>query len=120
MIGRRLGPLGLRVMFMTPEDKTDADNLCYPAILYEKQRRPILTACMLGIEGAVRREGPPCRCAAVPVTLQQAEEDLGNDPAPDRAEPLAVRQDCRFAQDVDHRRTTVLLQKPNAASTCVT
>ena len=49
--------LGLRVMFMTPEDKTDADNLRYPAILYEKQRRPILTACMLGVEGAVRREG---------------------------------------------------------------
>ena len=45
------------VMFITLEDETGVANLVIWPSLYEKQRRPILTASMMGVEGRVQREG---------------------------------------------------------------
>ena len=45
------------VMFITIEDETGVANLIIWPTLYEKQRRLILTAIMMGIEGRVQREG---------------------------------------------------------------
>ena len=45
------------VMFITIEDETGVANLVIWPSLYEKQRRIILTAAMLGINGKVQREG---------------------------------------------------------------
>ena len=45
------------VMFITIEDETGVANLIIWPSLYEKQRRLILTASMMGIEGRVQREG---------------------------------------------------------------
>jgi error-prone DNA polymerase len=45
------------VMFITIEDETGVANLVIWPSLYEKQRRVILTANMLGVEGKVQREG---------------------------------------------------------------
>ncbi|MFM9975706.1 MAG: OB-fold nucleic acid binding domain-containing protein, partial [Beijerinckiaceae bacterium] len=45
------------VMFITIEDETGVANLVVWPSLYEKQRRIILTAAMLGINGKVQREG---------------------------------------------------------------
>src|SRR4051812_31842138 len=45
------------VMFITIEDETGTANLVIWPSLYEKQRRIILTAGMLGVQGRVQREG---------------------------------------------------------------
>jgi error-prone DNA polymerase len=45
------------VMFITLEDETGVANLVIWPTLYEKQRRLILTASMMGVEGRVQREG---------------------------------------------------------------
>ena len=45
------------VMFITLEDETGVANLVIWPSLYEKQRRLILTASMMGVEGRVHREG---------------------------------------------------------------
>ncbi len=45
------------VMFITLEDETGVANLVIWPALYEKQRRAILTASMLGVQGRVQREG---------------------------------------------------------------
>ena len=45
------------VMFITLEDETGVANLVIWPSLYEKQRRLILTASMIGVEGRVQREG---------------------------------------------------------------
>jgi len=45
------------VMFITLEDETGVANLVIWPSLYEKQRRLILTASMMGVEGRVQREG---------------------------------------------------------------
>lgn len=45
------------VMFITIEDETGVANLVIWPSLYEKQRRVILTASMLGVEGRIQREG---------------------------------------------------------------
>jgi error-prone DNA polymerase len=45
------------VMFITIEDETGVANLVIWPTLYEKQRRVILTASMLGVVGRVQREG---------------------------------------------------------------
>jgi len=45
------------VMFITIEDETGVANLVIWPSLYEKQRRVILGANMLGVEGFVQREG---------------------------------------------------------------
>jgi len=45
------------VMFITIEDETGAANLVIWPSLYEKQRRIILTANMIAVEGKVQREG---------------------------------------------------------------
>jgi error-prone DNA polymerase len=44
-------------MFISVEDETSVANLVVWPSLYEKQRRVILTASMLGIEGRIQREG---------------------------------------------------------------
>ena len=44
-------------MFITLEDETGVANLVIWPSLYEKQRRLILTASMIGVEGRVQREG---------------------------------------------------------------
>ena len=44
-------------MFITLEDETSVANLVIWPSLYEKQRRGILTASMIGVEGRVQREG---------------------------------------------------------------
>ncbi|WP_369062246.1 error-prone DNA polymerase [Caulobacter sp. 73W] len=45
------------VMFITIEDETGVANLVIWPTLYEKQRRIILTASMLGVDGRIQREG---------------------------------------------------------------
>ncbi len=45
------------VMFITLEDETGVANLVIWPSLYEKQRRLIFTASMMGVEGRVQREG---------------------------------------------------------------
>ena len=45
------------VMFITLEDETGVANLVIWPNLCEKQRRLILTASMIGVEGRVQREG---------------------------------------------------------------
>ena len=45
------------VMFITLEDETGVANLIIWPSLYEKQRRIVLTASMMGVEGRVQREG---------------------------------------------------------------
>ena len=45
------------VMFITLEDETGVANLVIWPSLYEKQRRLILTASMIGVEGRAQREG---------------------------------------------------------------
>jgi len=45
------------VMFITLEDEASVANLVIWPSLYEKQRRVILTASMIGVEGRVQREG---------------------------------------------------------------
>jgi len=45
------------VMFITLEGETSVANLVIWPSLYEKQRRLILTASMMGVEGRVQREG---------------------------------------------------------------
>lgn len=45
------------VMFITVEDETGVANLVIWPKLYERQRRIILTARMLGIDGRIQREG---------------------------------------------------------------
>ena len=45
------------VTFITIEDETGVANLVVWADLYERQRRVVLTANMLGVEGRVQREG---------------------------------------------------------------
>ena len=44
-------------MFITLEDETAIANLVIWPSLYEKQRRLILTASMMGVEGRIQREG---------------------------------------------------------------
>ena len=45
------------VMFITIEDETGVANVIVWPSLYEKQRRVVLIASMMGIEGRVQREG---------------------------------------------------------------
>jgi error-prone DNA polymerase len=45
------------VMFITVEDESGVTNLVVWPKLYEKSRRTILSASMLGIEGRIQREG---------------------------------------------------------------
>src|ERR1700744_1248621 len=45
------------VMFITIEDETGVANLVIWPSLYERQRRSILGAGMIGVEGRVQREG---------------------------------------------------------------
>jgi error-prone DNA polymerase len=45
------------VMFITIEDETGIANLIVWPSVYEKQRRIILSAGMLGVRGRVQREG---------------------------------------------------------------
>jgi hypothetical protein len=45
------------VMFITIEDESDTANLIIWPALYEQQRRLILTASMIGVDGRVQREG---------------------------------------------------------------
>jgi error-prone DNA polymerase len=45
------------VMFITIEDETGVANLVIWPKLYEKQRRIILTASLLGVDGRIQREG---------------------------------------------------------------
>ncbi len=45
------------VLFVTIEDETGIANLVIWPRLFEKQRRLILTAAMLGVEGRIQREG---------------------------------------------------------------
>ncbi|OJU11469.1 MAG: error-prone DNA polymerase [Caulobacterales bacterium 68-7] len=45
------------VMFITIEDETGVSNLVIWPKLYERQRRIILTASMLGVDGRIQREG---------------------------------------------------------------
>jgi error-prone DNA polymerase len=44
-------------MFITIEDETGVANLVIWPSLFEKQRRVILTAQMLAVQGRVQREG---------------------------------------------------------------
>ncbi|OYX00704.1 MAG: hypothetical protein B7Z12_15555, partial [Caulobacter vibrioides] len=45
------------VMFITIEDESGVANLVIWPTLYEKQRRVILGASLLGVDGRIQREG---------------------------------------------------------------
>ena len=44
-------------MFITIEDETGVANLVIWPSLYERQRRIILAAAMIGVQGRIQREG---------------------------------------------------------------
>jgi error-prone DNA polymerase len=56
------------VMFITIEDETGVANLVIWPSLYEKQRRVILTAGMMGVQGRVQREGEVVHLVAYKLT----------------------------------------------------
>ena len=77
--GRRLQTAGLvlvrqrpgsakGVMFITIEDETGIANLVIWPTLYEKQRRIILSASMMGVNGRIQREGEVVHLVAQQLT----------------------------------------------------
>jgi error-prone DNA polymerase len=61
------------VMFITIEDETGVANLVIWPSLYERQRRIILAASMIGVQGRVQREGEVVHLVAQQLTDLSAE-----------------------------------------------
>ena len=61
------------VMFITIEDETGVANLVIWPSLYERQRRIILAAGMIGVQGRVQREGDVVHLVANQLTDMSAE-----------------------------------------------
>ena len=57
MLVRQMPGSAKGVMFITIEDETGVANLVIWPSLFERQRRVILSAGMLGVEGQIQREG---------------------------------------------------------------
>ena len=67
------------VMFITIEDETGIANLVIWPNLYEKQRRVILSAGMLGVDGRIQREGDVVHLVAQQLTdLSESLASIGN------------------------------------------
>jgi error-prone DNA polymerase len=67
------------VMFITIEDETGIANLVIWPKLYEKQRRVILSAGMLGVDGRIQREGDVVHLVAQQLTdLSGSLASIGN------------------------------------------
>jgi error-prone DNA polymerase len=67
------------VMFITIEDETGIANLVIWPKLYEKQRRVILSAGMLGVDGRIQREGDVVHLVAQQLTdLSESLASIGN------------------------------------------
>jgi error-prone DNA polymerase len=67
------------VMFTTIEDETGIANLVIWPKLYEKQRRVILSAGMLGVDGRIQREGDVVHLVAQQLTdLSGSLASIGN------------------------------------------
>jgi error-prone DNA polymerase len=67
------------VMFITIEDETGIANLVIWPKLYEKQRRVILSAGMLGVNGRIQREGDVVHLVAQQLTdLSESLASIGN------------------------------------------
>jgi error-prone DNA polymerase len=71
------------VMFITIEDESGVANLVIWPTLYEKQRRVILGASLLGVDGRIQREGDVVHLVAYKVhdlgdLLQQVQERSGD------------------------------------------
>jgi len=67
------------VMFITIEDETGIANLVIWPKLYEKQRRIILSAGMLGVDGRIQREGDVVHLVAQQLTdLSGSLASIGN------------------------------------------
>ena len=65
-------------MFITIEDETGIANLVIWPKLYEKQRRIILSAGMLGVDGRIQREGEVVHLVAQQLTdLSEALASIG-------------------------------------------
>ena len=56
------------VMFITIEDETGVANLVIWPSLYQRQRRIILAAAMIGVQGRIQREGEVVHLVAVQLT----------------------------------------------------
>jgi error-prone DNA polymerase len=67
------------VMFTTIEDETGIANLVIWPKLYEKQRRVILSAGMLGVDGRIQRQGDVVHLVAQQLTdLSESLASIGN------------------------------------------
>jgi error-prone DNA polymerase len=67
------------VVFITIEDETGIANLVIWPNLYEKQRRVILSAGMLGVDGRIQREGDVVHLVAQQLTdLSESLASIGN------------------------------------------
>ena len=75
-----------RVMFITIEDETGVANLVIRPSLFEKQRRVILGAGMIAVEGVIQREGEVVHIVAH--RLADVSDMLANLGTRDRAFPL--------------------------------
>jgi error-prone DNA polymerase len=95
------------VMFMTIEDETGIANLVIWPKLFEKQRRVILSAGMLAVDGRIQREGDVVHLVArrladlSPVLASVGDRDLAFQPPhgrgdePLRASPALVPRNRR-------------------------
>ncbi len=88
------------VMFITIEDETGIANLVIWPTLYEKQRRTILGASMLGVDGRIQREGEVVHLIAYKVfDLTPQLSSLGQQDMPFRCPTAAAMK-----APEDHRR----------------
>jgi error-prone DNA polymerase len=74
------------VLFVTLEDETGIANLVIWSTLFEKQRRVVLGARMLGVDGRIQREGEVVHIVAS--RLHDLSEALASVGARDAALPL--------------------------------
>ena len=84
------------VMFITLEDETGLANLVIWPKLYEQQRRTILTASMLGVEGRIQREGEVVHLVAF--KLHDLTPDLSSLGARGSAFPLPQGRGDEFSR----------------------
>ena len=99
------------VMFITIEDETGVANLVIWPSLYERQRRIILAAGMIGVQGRVQREGEVVHLVANQLTDLSAE--LAGVGEPRRRLPAAARARRRIpSRQSGHRSAQPAAERP--------
>ena len=83
------------VMFMTLEDETGVVNVVVSPSLFEKQRRVVLGASMMGVNGKIQREGGVVHLVAQ--RLFDLSDDLATLSERDGAFPLPHGRGDEFA-----------------------